>query len=109
MNYSIPCRHETEGVPVDQQIPDYHPLTKVQIKDLLMTAINSTDWKVKNSIHCRLSQAIVGTMCPSNIDERSCKLDSTVTKLYLDFVRGVSGYATDDLVEKLYEVMNGRL
>lgn len=74
----IPCAHETKGVPTSTVLPDYHPLTRDEVVELLVLA-EKAEVLVFSQIQCRLAQAIPGAECPHAIDgpvsKKSVKLD----------------------------------
>jgi hypothetical protein len=51
-------------------------------------ALRGGDWKTANSIHCRLGQAIPGTMCPREIRGPSSKVSTQVDRLFVDYCHG---------------------
>lgn len=65
---SIPCRHETDNIPKEQSVSDYHPLTKQQVFYLLsLAALNPHSPRFLSSIQVRLGQSIKGSQCPCEI------------------------------------------
>lgn len=81
----IPCEHLTKGVPISTVLSDYHPLTHDEVIELLALA-HVGDWRVANSIQCRLSQAIPGAQCPEDIEgpvsEKTAKLNRIFATAY---------------------------
>ena len=86
--FAIPCAH-SRGVPVSQKVSDYQPLTRAELVYLLKEAKASYGRRdgVANSIHCRIGQAIPGTVCPSEIKGLVAETDTKVSALFVGFCR----------------------
>ena len=98
--YHIECTHEH-----DEQIPDYYPLTKEEIAELLSTAYQAhilKDSFTTSSIQVRLDQGIRGIMCPREIDGPVAKRESQLDSL---FVKNVHRGADPELVQQFYQLM----
>jgi len=81
---------------------DYHPLTKDQIKKLLLEA-SFADMARASQIQVRLSQGIPGIRNPRAIDgparDKECKINAL-------FVEGRSSDTLSSLVDQFYQIMN---
>lgn len=97
------CLHEVKGVEATTEIPDFHPLTKRDIYNLLQRAKQTGDWQVRNSIQIRLTQGVRGYMCPRLIDGPVAKKENAVSSLYLEHRYRAP---TTTLVNQLHRMMN---
>jgi hypothetical protein len=92
---SIPCQHETGQVTDPHQtVPDYHPLTRDEIWQLLTLAA-ATSISLRGKIQVRLYQGITGMTCPRPIEGSVAKRQSAVDVLYDLYVENCSHYPTD--------------
>lgn len=86
-------------------IPDYYPLTKQEIAEMLQQAQEA--WQCKDnrtlfSIHCRLEQGIVGQECPKPDEGPVAEATSDLDELFVSR----KGHWTDvELVDALYAIM----
>lgn len=98
----ISCGHEKEGLDGEIIIPDYHPLSKRQIRNLLCHARQTGDFLVRNSIQIRLCQGIKGYVCPRPMTGEITEKELAVSKLYLD---NKHTGPKNSLVNKLFNIM----
>ncbi len=78
MRYNIQCQHEAQNLSTDQTCPDYHPLTRDQVKELV-TLLFQRDriqldpgqplYQALSQIQVRLGQGIPGLVCPYELLE----------------------------------------
>lgn len=83
-NYTIPCVHETQGLPITEKVADYHPLTVEELRELL-TIARSAIHDVQVDICCRIEQAIPGMTCPSPMLGPVAELDAELLRVYTDW------------------------
>lgn len=93
--FERPCSHKVSNA--GQALPDCHPLTRTEVRDLLNFAMEAG--QAAAAVHVRLGQAIPGTTCPRPDS------DSTVgrkhTALNDAFVNGHGGYRTGGTPERV--------
>ena len=84
-------------------VPDYHPLTKRMIRNLLYHAHQTGHPGVRNSIEIRLLQGIKGYAFPCLPDDNLRPRENEISRLYLE-----NHYAVPSkgLVNKLFKIMN---
>lgn len=72
MKYHIECPH-FRGVPIEETVPDYYPLTYDELVTLLETAqaADANHFGVVCSIQMRLVQALPGMVCPRPSEEQN--------------------------------------
>jgi len=99
----IACPHELSGMDGDMSHPDHHPLTKRDIKNLLMHARQNGNYMTRNSILIRLVQGIKGYTCPGPIMGHIAGLESMITGLFMSYHKE---RPTKQLVNQMYNLMN---
>ena len=84
MKFSIPCIHETKGIPTLETVADYHPLTLEEIITLinLAHAYKKESPTVVDDIQKRLVQGIMGMTCPRPKEGEISKNMSVVKILF---------------------------
>ena len=98
----IPCPHESGDVEdYSRQAPDYHPLNKEEIADLLNEA-KTAKGILYSQIQIRLCQGIPGYVCPRIIDGPVADKESQINALYIEKSR--EG-ASPETVEQFYAIM----
>ncbi len=99
----IPCWHEAEGVDTEIGVPDYYPLTKAEIKELLDMAASSSRTVNLSQIQGRLNQGIRGMSCPrtSDPDDRVYSNSVAMDQLFLDRCHEGGTPEMVDLFDKL--------
>ncbi len=81
----IPCLHDTGAEPDGtREVPDHHPLTRLEIAEILDAAKDETDFRVVAGHQVRLAQGIVGYVCPRLIDGPVAMRERIVDHLFLD-------------------------
>lgn len=112
--YQIPCGHEREGTPHNVKLHDYHPLDRGSVKALLMEAHRlNLSIKVKQAeitelvknfsdIHCRMAQAIKGSVCPHDISGPNAYYTAQLDSLYVNTAEDA---ITDALVDQFCLLM----
>lgn len=102
----IRCPHNKDAkLLTTTTVPDFHPLTRKQLVELLETAItaNAVD---KSKIQVRLNQAIPGMVCPrpikGKINDILCKLDSFICAIEEEKL------THPVVVEKIWNLINNR-
>lgn len=98
--FQIPCAHLTDNIPTSQKVPDYHPLSMDELKELITIAFN--DKSKANDIQCRLVQAIPGHMCPHLIEGPVAKKQNKLEETYVDALGNGGG---DDLVNTIAKIL----
>jgi hypothetical protein len=97
------CDHETKDLDVNIQVSDFHQLTKREIRNLLRHAQQTGNVRTRNSIQIRLTQGIIGYVCPRVITGRVAQRESQIARLYLD---NMYFGPTNTLVNRLFSLMN---
>lgn len=77
----VPCVHDTTGSSYDIQYFDYHPLSTLEIIELLEESLWSEN---PSSQQVRLCQGIRGYKCPREIDGDVVKKEILVSNIFLD-------------------------
>jgi hypothetical protein len=83
VKYHIPCLHTTpDGLDLREQVPDYYPLTRLQVIDLLMKAHEHPE--DASSIQVRLGQGVRGVKCPHDIDGPIARVSTAVDRIFVE-------------------------
>jgi len=100
----LPCLHEKMGSDDHIQIvPDHHPLTKSEIKELLQRAANPSISCVSlASIQVRLLQGIPGYTCPRPYEGLVAEKEMLISSLFVKEYE----HPTDATTEQMYGIMN---
>ncbi|MDQ1283717.1 MAG: hypothetical protein QG620_65 [Patescibacteria group bacterium] len=103
--FEIPCPHEAYGdIPLDKDLPDYHPLTRSEIADLLNFARDhENDGIAVSKAQVRLIQGIPGMTCPRAIDNNVAEREARLSEIFVNRYR-LGG--TDDLVDAIEMLMS---
>lgn len=99
---NISCLHEREGVSTDIEVPDYSPLSPGELADLMVIATDSTDFRLRNSIHCRLAKAIPGMVCPRPIEGDIADRSTLINHLYMD---EITHGRTEGFIERFFHII----
>ena len=99
----IPCKHETDNIPVTTRLDDYHPLTKDEIRQLLILASTSRYNPTFSQIQCRLVQGIPGIKCPHELHSVA---NRKMNMIDIDF-QTVCTNNIDKLTDQFNKLMNG--
>ena len=105
MSYCVPCFHERDGVLHTMRVEDYWPLTRDQVKKLLIAAHEfaaQPDVRRFSDIQCRFAQAIPGAKCPSELDNWTAKRSEQMDEL---FVHTATFDVTDALLDLFCSLM----
>jgi hypothetical protein len=83
----IPCKHESGEVEDwHERVDDYHPLSMVDIIELLtMTKNAEPGSRTRNDVHIRLNKGIQGHVCPNELDSMNQTIDAQVGHLYVNW------------------------
>ena len=101
----IPCRHETGEIADNSVVDDYHPLTWMEIAELLITAAKSRiegDHTTVSVIQVRLVQGIIGMTCPRPVTGRIAEKMNRLEELYVE--RYIEG-GIPEIVDELHSIM----
>lgn len=104
----IYCKHGTGEDPDHSKlVPDYHPLSREEISQLLEMAKNLNpvkEWDKLAQIRVRLGQGIMGMTCPRPMDDR--QVARNLFRMEKLFVKRHSEGATSDLVGAFDALLN---
>jgi len=99
----LPCPHESQGIDHETLVPNYHPLSRREIRNLLQNAHQTGDFAVRHSIQIRLSQGIQGYTCPLPSDNPIADKEAAIADLLLASYKQAP---TSSLVKAMYNIMN---
>lgn len=87
-------------------VPDYRPLTKSDIADLLVQAqqISQSYTQGIATIQCRLSQGIVGMECPNPDEGPVAERQNQLDRLFLD---SKALGPCQDTIDQMFTIMTG--
>ena len=90
----VPCDHESDGVPADREIPDHHPVTPGDIRNLFTACMEGIATGGVSSIEAakmqmRLTQAVLGAVCPHSIDDENEARSKLVNWLFVEATKRV--------------------
>lgn len=77
-----PCLHETHGVPTENTVADYHPLTFTEMRDYILLAFN--DNSKAAAVQVRLNQGIKGMVCPHEIEGPVAAKGVALDQVFID-------------------------
>lgn len=97
----FPCRHDEDVLDGEIIVPDYHPLSKRQIRNLLRHARQNP--QERNSILLRFWQGMIGAVCPYPVSGERFEKQQAIRRLYEG-----SKYTSPSktLVNSLYRIMH---
>jgi hypothetical protein len=89
--FELPCRHAAAGMPHDDDVPDYEPLSRDQVTALLDEAARARargDWRTVAVLQSRLGRALPGITCPRQADGpvagRGARLNRLLVERYAE-------------------------
>lgn len=102
--FEIPCPHDTDpSISSDVMLPNYHPLSREDIVNLLNFAKDhGGDGGALSKVMVRLSQGIPGMTYPHSIDDDVSEKSARLDQVFVNWC--LSGFATD-IVEELELLM----
>lgn len=99
MKYTIPCGHEANGVSRSVSVDDFHPLSRDEVRSLLLDAhafAKAEHVREFSDIQSRLVQAVPGAKCPHEIEGEVALRQAQIDSL---FVHTADLDVTDALID----------
>ena len=103
--FIIRCPHATSNAPFDARMPDYHPLTRDELRALLTMAVTAEN-PLTSQIQVRLTQAIRGMVCPRPLDGDVAERENKIDSLYIETLNS-NPRALPGLTDTFYSLMEG--